>query len=186
MKEFVNKNAKNIHELLNFIWSEIFKLNEELKGNLKPLDLKVEPVEEVFNAYIFLDGEWKEMLYPHPAFEVKPQGEVGATIQGFYFVFGILRDKITKEFIKEFLNEFPKSYIYGSESFLEDIYNYNNPRNYEEVFEKIKSGREILLNFEVEIRDFENPRKNLRESLMKFINLAKKYNLLESLEEEEI
>lgn len=186
MEEFVSKNAKNVHELLNFIWREIFKLNEELREILRPLGLEVEPVEEVFNAYIFLEGKWREMLYPHPAFEVRPQGEVGATIQGFYFVFGILGDRIIWEFIKGFLDEFPKSYIYGSESFLEDIYNYNNPRSCEEVFKKIKSVEEVLFNFEVEIRDFKNPRKSLKESLMKFINLAKKYNLLESLEEEEI
>jgi len=57
---------------------------------------KVEPVEEVFNAYIYLEGEWREMIYPHPAFEIKPQGELGATIQSFYIVFGIPKDKISQ------------------------------------------------------------------------------------------
>ncbi|MDK2854669.1 MAG: hypothetical protein PWQ92_1563, partial [Thermococcaceae archaeon] len=62
-------NLLEVHNHLNKIWGEIFRLNEVLREKLRPLGFKVEPVEEVFNAYIFLEGEWREMLYPHPAFE---------------------------------------------------------------------------------------------------------------------
>lgn len=164
-----------IHNHLNKIWSEIFKLNEMLGKKLKPLGFKVEPVEEVFNAYIFLEGEWREMLYPHPAFEIKPQGEVGATIQSFYFVFGIPKEKITKEFVVEFLKKFPQSYIYGTENFLEDIYNHHFPRNPDEVYGEIETSQEQVFQFEVEAKDGQDVEKKLFE----FIELAKKYKVLE-------
>nr|WP_206204994.1 MULTISPECIES: DUF3201 domain-containing protein [unclassified Thermococcus] len=161
--------------MLNFIWGEIFRLNEELKEKLKPLGFEVEPVEEVFNAYLYLDGEWREMLYPHPAFEVKPGGEIGATLQGFYFVFGILKDKISEEFIREFVQKFKKSYIYGSENFLEDFYNYQHPKELDKVFEEIRGSNEELINFEVGELSVEE----LKEYLFEFIELIKKYGLFD-------
>ncbi|RLF80094.1 DUF3201 domain-containing protein [Thermococci archaeon] len=164
-----------IHDHLNKIWGEIFKLNEVLREKLKPLGFKVEPVEEVFNAYIFLEGEWREMLYPHPAFEIKPQGEVGATIQGFYFVFAIPKEKITGDFVVEFLKKFPRSYIYGTENFLEDIYNHNSPRDPDEVYGEIEKSQEEVFQFEVEAKDSEE----VENKLFEFIKVAKKYKLLE-------
>jgi len=164
-----------IHDHLNKIWGEIFKLNEVLREKLKPLGFKVEPVEEVFNAYIFLEGEWREMLYPHPAFEIKPQGEVGATIQGFYFVFAIPKEKITRDFVIEFLKKFPRSYIYGTENFLEDIYNHNSPRDPDEVYGEIEKSQEEVFQFEVEAKDSEE----VENKLFEFIKLAKKYKVLE-------
>ncbi|HIP74631.1 MAG TPA: DUF3201 domain-containing protein [Thermococcus paralvinellae] len=168
-------NLLEMHNLLNFIWGETFRLNEELREEFKPLGFRVEPVEEVFNAYIYLDGEWREMLYPHPAFELKPGGEIGATLQGFYFVFGILKEKITEEFVKEFIQKFKKSYIYGSENFLEDFYNYHRPKEPKEVFEEIKESKEELINFEVG----ELTVKELRKYLFDFIELIKKYGLFD-------
>lgn len=174
-----------IHELLNFIWSTVMKLNEELREELKPLGFKVDLVEGVFNGYVFLDGEWREMKYPYPAFEIKPQGEVGGTIQGFYIVFGVPGKGIDKEFLEEFLLRFPRSYIYGSEGFLEDIYNYRTkPVSYREVFEAIKESGETVFNFEVEVMDFENPKETVKRELRKFIELLKKYELLEFPEED--
>lgn len=164
-----------IHDHLNKIWGEIFKLNEVLREKLKPLGFKVEPVEEVFNAYIFLEGEWREMLYPHPAFEIKPQGEIGATIQSFYFVFAIPKEKITGDFVVEFLKKFPRSYIYGTENFLEDIYNHNSPRDPDEVYGEIEKSQEEVFQFEVEAKDSEE----VENKLFEFIKVAKKYKLLE-------
>ncbi|USS41211.1 DUF3201 domain-containing protein [Thermococcus aggregans] len=164
-----------IHNHLNRIWSEIFRLNEVLREKLRPLGFKVEPVEEVFNAYIFLEGEWREMVYPHPAFEIKPQGEVGATIQSFYFVFAIPKEKITRDFVFEFLKKFLQSYIYGTENFLEDIYNHNSPRNPEEVYREIEKSQEEVFQFEVEAKDSEE----LENKLFEFIELAKKYKVLD-------
>ncbi|AHF81171.1 DUF3201 domain-containing protein [Thermococcus paralvinellae] len=168
-------NLLDVHNLLNFIWGETLRINEELARKLKPLGFKVEPVEEVFNAYIYLDGEWREMLYPHPAFEIKPGGEVGATLQGFYFVFGILKEKITEEFVEEFIQKFKKSYIYGSENFLEDFYNYQHPKEPDRVFEEIKGSEEELINFEVG----ELTVKELERYLFDFIELVKKYRLFD-------
>ncbi|MDK2870590.1 MAG: hypothetical protein PWP39_1825 [Pyrococcus sp.] len=168
-------NLLEVHNHLNKIWGEIFRMNEELKEKLLPMGFKVEPVEEVFNAYIYLEGEWREMIYPHPAFEIKPQGEVGATIQSFYFVFGIPKEKITKEFTFEFLKMFPRSYIYGSENFLEDIYNHDNPKSPDEVYRLIKESQEEILQFEVE----EKEASEIEEKLFDFIRLAKEYNVLE-------
>lgn len=165
-----------IHDHLNKIWGEIFKLNEVLREKLKPLGFKVEPVEEVFNAYIFLEGEWREMLYPHPAFEIKPQGEIGATIQSFYFVFAIPKEKITRDFVVEFLKKFPQSYIYGTENFLEDIYNHNSPRDPDEVYGEIEKSQEEVFQFEVEAKDSEE----LENKLFEFIELAKKYKVIET------
>ncbi|AIF70376.1 hypothetical protein PAP_10010 [Palaeococcus pacificus DY20341] len=185
LERFVEEHSLEVHELLNLIWRELIELNEELREELKPLGFKVEPIEEVFNGYIFLNGEWREMTYPYPAFEVKPQGEVGATIHGFYFVFGIPTRKINKAFLDEFLTTFPRSYIYGSESFLEDVYNYQtNPASYKEVFERIKMSDEVLFNFEVEIKDFKNPREALKLKFYRFLDLAKKYELLPVFKEE--
>ncbi|MCD6189878.1 MAG: DUF3201 domain-containing protein [Thermococcus sp.] len=165
-----------IHDHLNKIWGEIFKLNEVLREKLKPLGFKVEPVEEVFNAYIFLEGEWREMLYPHPAFEIKPQGEIGATIQSFYFVFAIPKEKLTRDFVVEFLKKFPQSYIYGTENFLEDIYNHNSPRDLDKVYGEIEKSQEEVFQFEVEAKDSEE----LENKLFGFIELAKKYKVIET------
>ena len=168
-------NLLEVHNHLNKIWGEIFRMNEELKEKLSPVGFKVEPVEEVFNAYIYLEGEWREMIYPHPAFEIKPQGELGATIQSFYIVFGIPKDKISQDFILEFLEKFPKSYIYGSENFLEDIYNHNKPRLPDEVYRLIAESQEEVLQFEVE----EEEASEIEEKLFGFIKLAKKHGVLE-------
>jgi len=165
-----------IHDHLNKIWGEIFRLNKVLREKLKPLGFKVEPVEEVFNAYIFLEGEWREMLYPHPAFEIKPQGEIGATIQSFYFVFAIPKEKLTRDFVVEFLKKFPQSYIYGTENFLEDIYNHNSPRDPDEVYGEIEKSQEEVFQFEVEAKDSEE----LENKLFGFIELAKKYKVIET------
>jgi len=171
-----------IHELLNFIWGTVIELNEELREELKPQGFRVDLVEGIFNGYVFLDGEWKEMKYPYPAFEIKPQGEIGATIQGFYIVFEILKDKVNKEFLEEFLLKFPKSYIYGGP---EDVYNHRTkPVSYKEIFEAMKESDENVFNFEVEVRDFENPKETVRRELRKFIELLKKYELLDFTEED--
>ena len=168
-------NILEVHNHLNKIWGEIFRLNEELREKLRPLGFKVENVEEVFNAYIYLEGEWREMLYPHPAFEIKPQGEVGATIQSFYFVFGIPREKVSKEFIAQFLKKFPQSYIYGSENFLEDIYNHNNPKPPDDIYRHIVKSEEKILQFEIEGKDA----IEIEKKLFEFIELAKEYKVLE-------
>lgn len=168
-------NILEVHNHLNKIWGEIFRLNEELREKLRPLGFKVENVEEVFNAYIYLEGEWREMLYPHPAFEIKPQGEVGATIQSFYFVFGIPIEKVSKEFIAQFLKKFPQSYIYGTENFLEDIYNHNSPKPPDDIYRHIVKSEEKILQFEIEGKDA----IEIEKKLFEFIELAKEYKVLE-------
>ncbi|BAA29330.1 DUF3201 domain-containing protein [Pyrococcus horikoshii] len=167
-------DIREIHNFLNKMWEETFKLREELREELK--DFEVEEVGEVFNAYLYVDGRWEEMKYPHPAFTIRPGGEVGATPQGFYFVFAFSKDELTKEFIGRFLRKFKKqSFIYGMKNFLEDFYNPNNPRGYEEVFEKIKNSDEEFINFEV---DTSFNREELKRKLREFIELAREFDLL--------
>jgi len=143
-------NVKEIHEFLNRLWDDIFTLNDELKAELTEKGFKVEDVEEVFGAYIFLDGEWVRMDYPHPAFEVKPQIEVGATPESYYFVVAVPKERISEGFLSLFLELFPRSFIYGSENFLSDVYNWRrdgrvSPR---EVLERIEGSKEKVFQFE--------------------------------------
>ncbi|AFK21921.1 hypothetical protein Py04_0319 [Pyrococcus sp. ST04] len=164
---------REVHELLNRMWEGIFELREELKSEL--VGFEVEEVSEVFNAYLYIDGEWREMKYPHPAFTVRPAGEVGATLQGFYFVFAFPKDDLNLEFIKEFIQKFERSFIYGMENFLEDFYNYERPRTPEEVWRSIEESNEEMINFEV---DTSFDKNELKRELFKFIDLSRRFNLL--------
>ncbi|CAB49160.1 DUF3201 domain-containing protein [Pyrococcus abyssi] len=166
-------DVREIHEFLNRMWEETFRLREELREELEGFE--VEEVTEVFNAYLYIDGEWKEMKYPHPAFTIRPGGEVGATPQGFYFVFAFDKEDLKEEFVRDFIITFRQSFIYGMENFLEDFYNSTNPRSFKEVWSDIVKSRERIINFEV---DTDLNKDELKKELLKFINLAKRHGLL--------
>ncbi|AEC51689.1 hypothetical protein PNA2_0773 [Pyrococcus sp. NA2] len=166
-------NVKEIHEFLNKMWGIVFEIREELKEELK--DFEVEEVGEIFNAYIYIDGKWEEMKYPHPAFTIRPGGEVGATPQGLYFVFAFPKDELKREFIEEFVRSFERAFIYGMENFLEDFYNYENPRNVNEIWNSIMKSNEEIINFEVDL-DFD--KEELKRELSKFVKIARKFGLL--------
>ncbi|MBP1911304.1 DUF3201 domain-containing protein [Thermococcus stetteri] len=172
MKEKFDVRA--VHEFLNGLWESIFTLNEELKEELPKFGFKVEDVEEVFGAYIFLDGEWRQMLYPHPAFEVKPQIEVGATPESYYFVVAVPKEKVSEGFLEAFLEAFPKSFIYGSEDFLNDVYNCmrDSPLP-EEIVKRVQESHEKVFQFEANFESVEQ----LKEGLFKVIELGKRFEI---------
>ncbi len=158
-------DVRAIHEFLNRLWEDVFTLNQKLKEELPKFGFKVEDVEEVFGgAYIFLDGEWRQMSYPHPAFEVKPQIEVGATPpESYYFVVAVPKEKVSEDFLEAFLEAFPKSFIYGSEDFLNDVYNCmrdsppcrrRSSREYKKVLKRFSSSRPTLTMLKSLKRDF--------------------------------
>jgi len=168
---------RDVHEFLNRLWGDIFTLNEELKAELPGEGFKVEDVEEVFGAYIFLDGEWVRMDYPHPAFEIKPQIEVGATPEGYYFVVAVPRERITGDFIGRFLELFPRSFIYGSENFLSDVYNWRKEPDTspEEVLERIEKSDEKVFQFEADFGSV----GELKEGLKRMIDLGKRLGIFD-------
>ncbi len=168
-------NIREMHEFLNYLWESIFRLNNELEDVLKERGFTVEPVEEAFNGYIYIDGEWRLMKYPYPVFEVKPHGEIGATLQGFYFVFAVPREKLTPEFIREFTENFKKAFIYGAVDFLKDFYNPDTRAGAEEIIERISSSPEKIVQFEVEAKTPEE----LKETLFRFIEIEAKHGILE-------
>ncbi|ASJ15924.1 hypothetical protein A3L04_01955 [Thermococcus chitonophagus] len=164
---------REVHELLNKMWEGIFELREELRQELE--DFEVEEVGEVFNAYLYIDSRWEEMKYPHPAFTIRPAGEVGATPQGFYFVFAFPKEEITEDFVREFIEGFGRAFIYGMENFLDDFYNYERPISPADVWRKIRESDEEMINFEV---DFSFDKEEVKRDLLKFIELARRFNLL--------
>ena len=168
-------NIREMHDFLNYLWEGTFMLNGELRGVLKERGFTVEPVEEAFNGYIYIDGEWRLMKYPYPVFEVKPHGEIGATLQGFYFVFAVPREKLTPEFVREFTESFEKAFIYGAEDFLHDFYNPDTGGGAEEILERINSSSEEIIQFEVEMKTPED----LKDALFRFIEIGAKYGILE-------
>ena len=169
--------VREIHDFLNEIWENIFTLNEELKRELPGRGFKVEDVEEVFGAYIFLDGEWKQMSYPHPAFEIKPQVEVGATPESYYFVVAIPKERISEGFLALFLELFPRSFIYGSENFLSDVYNWRRDGRVSpsEILEKIEESRENLFQFEADFGSVEA----LKRGLMRLIEIGREWGIFD-------
>ncbi|WP_297470874.1 DUF3201 domain-containing protein [Thermococcus sp.] len=169
--------VKEIHEFLNRMWGDIFTLNEELKRELPERGFKVEDVEEVFGAYVFIDGSWEVMNYPHPAFEVKPQIEVGATPESYYFVVAIPKERLSEGFLGLFLELFPRSFIYGSENFLSDFYNWRrdgrvSPR---EVIERIEESDEKVLQFEANFGSVEA----LKKGLERLIDLGREWEIFD-------
>ena len=168
-------NIREMHEFLNYLWEGVFRLNDELGEEIGERGFKVEPVEEAFNGYIYIDGEWKLMKYPYPVFEVKPQGEVGATLQGFYFVFAVPKRKISLEFIREFTESFEEAFIYGAADFLRDFYNPDMKIKPEEVLERISSSPEEAVQFEVDAKTPED----LKKALFMLIELGTKHSILE-------
>ena len=170
-------NVREIHEFLNEMWESVFLLNEELKLELPKEGFKVEDVEEAFGAYIFLDGEWRLMKYPHPAFEIKPQIEVGATPESYYFVVAVPKERINENFVGLFIELFPRSFIYGAQDFLSDIYNWRrdgrvSPR---EILEKIEVSDEKLFQFEANFGSVEA----LKKGLMRLIEVGKRFGIFE-------
>ena len=170
-------NVREIHEFLNRMWESIFTLNEELKAELPEKGFRVEDVEEAFGAYIFLDGEWVRMDYPHPAFEIKPQIEVGVTPESYYFVVAIPKDRISEEFLALFLELFPRSFIYGAQDFLSDVYNWRedektSPR---EILQRIDDSDEKIFQFEA---DFESV-EELKKGLLELIETGKRFEIFE-------
>ncbi len=169
-------NVREIHEFLNKMWNDIFTLNEELKAELPEKGFEVEDVEEVFGAYIFLDGEWVRMDYPHPAFEVKPQIEVGATPESYYFVVAIPKERISEEFLKAFLELFPRSFIYGSENFLSDVYNWRSGEaSPGGILRKIKESREKVFQFEANFESVDE----LKKGLEKLIEVGRRFEIFD-------
>lgn len=168
-------DVREVHEFLNGMWESIFRLNEELKAELPGLGFKVEDVEEVFGAYIYLDGEWKLMKYPHPAFEIKPQGEVGVTLQGYYFVFAIPKEKVGRELVERFVESFDEAFIYGGTNFLDDIYGPTKRTSVDEIIERIAQSDEEVFQFEADFKSVDE----LKKGLMEFIAFAKSLGALE-------
>jgi len=170
-------NVREVHEFLNEMWESIFTLNEELKAELPKEGFKVEDVEEVFGAYIFLDGEWRLMKYPHPAFEVKPQIEVGATPEAYYFVVAVPKDRISEDFVGQFIELFPRSFIYGAQDFLSDAYNWRRDGKVSpgRILEKIKASDEGLFQFEANFESVEE----LKEGLLKLIEVGKRLEIFD-------
>ncbi|ASJ01760.1 hypothetical protein A3L09_00030 [Thermococcus profundus] len=170
-------NVGEMHEFLNRIWTDIFTLNDELKKELGPLGFKVEDVEEVFGAYIFLNGEWRQMSYPHPAFEIKPGIEVGATPESYYFVVAVPKEKVSENFVGLFLEIFPRSFIYGSENFLNDLYNWRRDGRVSptEILKKIEESEERVFQFEANF----GSAKALKQGIMRLIDLGKRFEIFD-------
>ncbi len=168
-------DAREIHKFLNRMWESIFTLNEELKLELPKEGFRVEDVEEAFGAYIFLDGEWRLMKYPHPAFEIKPQMEVGATPESYYFVVAVPRERISENFLGLFLEIFPRSFIYGSEDFLNDFYNWRRDGRVSptEVLERIKKSNEKVFQFEANFGSV----KALKRGVLRLIDIGKRFEI---------
>ena len=168
--------VEEIHEFLNKLWNDVFTLNNQLKAELAEKGFEVDDVEEVFGAYIFIDGKWEQMLYPHPAFQVRPQIEVGATPESYYFVVAIPRDRISEDFLSLFLELFPRSFIYGSEDFLSDVYNWRGDKaSPGEILERIKGSDEKVLQFEANFESVEE----LKEGLLKLIEIGKRFEVFD-------
>lgn len=170
-------DVRAVHDFLNRLWENIFTLNDELREELSELGFKVENVEEVFGAYIFLDGEWRQMSYPHPAFEIKPQIEVGATPESYYFVVAVPKERINGDFLEAFLKSFQKSFIYGSEDFLNDVYNFRRDGKVSPgcVLNKINESDEKVFQFEA---DFDSVQE-LKKGLFKMIGLGKRFEIFD-------
>jgi hypothetical protein len=163
-------NVRAVHEFLNGLWEDIFTLNEELKEELPPLGFKVEDVEEVFGAYIFIDGEWRQMSYPHPAFEIKPQMEAGATPESYYLVVAVPKERVSENFLGIFLEVFPRSFIYGSEDFLNDVYNWRRDGRASptEILAKIRGRDEKVFQFEANFGSAEA----LKRGILRMVDLG--------------
>ncbi|ASJ09725.1 hypothetical protein A3L11_02465 [Thermococcus siculi] len=170
-------DVREVHEFLNGMWESIFALNEELREELPPLGFKVEPVEEVFGAYIFLDGEWRQMSYPHPAFEIKPQMEAGATPESYYLVVAVPKERISENFVGLFLEIFPRSFIYGSENFLNDLYNWRRDGRISptEILERIEESDERVFQFEANF----GSAKALKQGIKRIIDLGKRFEIFD-------
>ena len=168
--------VREVHEFLNRLWEDVFALNEELREEL-PEGFEVEDVEEVFGAYIFLDGEWRLMKYPHPAFEIKPQMEVGATPESYYLVVAVPRERISENFLGTFLEVFPRSFIYGSENFLNDVYNWRRDGRLspKEVLERIERSNEKVFQFEANF----GSAKALKQGVKRLIDLGKRFGIFD-------
>jgi len=169
--------VKEIHEFLNRMWDDVFTLNEELKAELPGRGFKVEDVEEAFGAYLFVDGRWELMKYPHPAFEIKPQIEVGATPESYYFVVAVPRGRISEGFLSVFLELFPRSFIYGARDFLSDVYNWRRdgripPR---EILERIEESGEEVFQFEANFESVEA----LKKGLERLIDVGKEWGIFD-------
>jgi len=170
-------NVREIHEFLNSMWGEIFALNEELKEELPEKGFKVENVEEVFGAYTFIDGKWEPMNYPHPAFEIKPQIEVGATPESYYFVVAVPKERISENFLGLFLELFPRSFIYGSQDFLSDVYNWRRDGRVSptEILERISESDEKVFQFEANFGSV----KALKQGLLRVIDLGRRFEIFD-------
>ncbi|WP_297500498.1 DUF3201 domain-containing protein [Thermococcus sp.] len=169
--------VREVHDFLNKLWEDIFTLNEELKGELPPLGFKVEDVEEVFGAYLFLDDEWRLMKYPHPAFEIKPQMEVGATPESYYLVVAVPRERVSENFLGTFLELFPRSFIYGSENFLNDVYNWRRDGRISptEILGRIGESDEKVFQFEANFGSV----KALKQGVKRLTDIGKRFGIFD-------
>jgi len=170
-------NVTEVHEFMNRLWDDVFRLNAELKGELGAEGFEVGDVEEAFGAYIFLDGEWRLMKYPHPAFEVKPQIEVGATPESYYFVVAVPVERASAEFIARFLEEFPRSFIYGAEDFLTDLHNWRRGEAADpgKLLSAMEGSAEKVFQFEANFDSADD----LKAGLEQLISLGKEFNIFD-------
>ena len=164
-----------VHELLNSTWEGVFRLNRRLRDKIDGNRFQIGDVEPIFNGYIHLKGEWRIMRYPYPGFEISPNMEVGATLQGYYFVIAVPVEKLNESLIESFLSLSGEHFIYGAVDFLRDFYGPSSNDEPREVLRKIKTSEESTIQME---SDYETPAK-LEDDLLRFIEICEEFGVFE-------
>jgi len=164
-----------VHELWNSIWDGVFRLNSRLRRELEGEGFRVGDVEPMFNGYVKLGGRWRMMKYPFPGFEVSPGMEVGATLQGYYFVVAVPVERLKRELVESFLSLPGEQFIYGAVNFLRDFYEPSAglEEDLDSVLVKIRTSGEDVVQME---SDFKTP-EELESSLLRFIPVCRKFGV---------
>ncbi|NHK31923.1 MAG: DUF3201 domain-containing protein [Asgard group archaeon] len=182
LKEFLDKNKEQIHEILNHMWQTIEKILFRLEEKLPEIDL-----DNTHGNFVTIDEGWAEAYYANPTITF-PYGEIGYSLDGLYCVFTILEKELKEDhYIK--LLEIPQENdgisleIYGGDDCFTTFYHSKDEGDLDEIIDQIKKSSEKIIQIEIAIEAL--PEEDLKEQfltiIIKLYNFFLKENLLAKL-----
>jgi hypothetical protein len=174
LRDFLLKNKKQIHELLNHMWDTIEKLAFKLEKELPESDL-----DNTHGNFITFESGWAEAHYPNPSITF-PFGEIGYSLDGLYCVFALLVENLEEKHLVQFLaiphnNQEISLELYGGDDCFSTIYNSIDGGDIDDILKAIKASTEEIIQIELEVEPF--PETEVKEKL--FEQMLYLYNFLQ-------
>ncbi len=174
IKEFLEENKEQIHDLLNHMWQTIEKIMYQLEDKIPEIDL-----DNSHGNFITIENGWAEAYYANPTITF-PYGEIGYSLDGLFCVFTIIKKELQEKHYAKILeiprkNENISLEIYGGDDCFTTFYHSKDEGDLDEIIDSIKKSSEEIIQIELAIEAL--PEEDLKEQFLSLI-----YHLYEYLQ----